>query len=229
MSIRAAHHNRPWVIFDFDGTLADSLELIYQSAAAIGRRYRLASIPTREEFYSLSSREILIGRMSLSALRRWKWARRLRRELYRRCDEIQLFPGITNLLLDLAHSCNLGLLTLEEDRLVHRTMTRNQVTVFSRYFCSIGVFNKARILRKLPRLFGTEPQQIIMVGDEGERDIQPASSLGYSTIAVTWGKDNQETLVAAKPTYVVRSVPELRQSILRACQGLITPRRNNIW
>jgi phosphoglycolate phosphatase-like HAD superfamily hydrolase len=50
----------PWAIFDIDGTLADSLDLIYACATTIGRKQHADYLLTREEFYSLSSRDMLL-------------------------------------------------------------------------------------------------------------------------------------------------------------------------
>jgi phosphoglycolate phosphatase len=206
----AGQDSGPWAIFDFDGTLADSLDLIYSCALTIGRKHRLSYLPTRDEFYSLSSREMLLKRMKLSPLGQWIWSTRLRRELYRRWDEIALFPGIPELLRELAPHCKLGLLTLEEKRLVQRVLKKHGTDVFSHCFLKIGIFEKQRVLRRLPAVLGVDPRRIAVIGDEGERDIQPAASLGYPTIAVTWGKDSAARLASASPTHIVHTVADLQ-------------------
>ena len=203
----------PWAIFDFDGTLADSLDLIHACAVTIGDKHRAKYVPTREEFYSLSSRDMLQQQMGLGILGQWLWSTRVRRELYRRWDEIALFPGIAEMLLELASCCNLALLTLEERRLVRQVLKKHGIAVFSRCFLKVGVFSKGRVLKQLPALLATEPRLIAVIGDEGERDIEPASSLGYPSIAVTWGKDSAARLAHAKPTHIVGTVPELRSCL----------------
>jgi phosphoglycolate phosphatase-like HAD superfamily hydrolase len=151
--------------------------------------------------------------MGLGVLGQWLWSTRLRRELYRRWNEIGLFPGIPELLLELAPHCGVALLTLEKQKMVERILITHGLTVFSRSFLKVGLFSKGRLLKRLPAIVATEPRLSAVVGDKGERDIQPAPSLGYPSMAVSWGKDSVARLASAKPTYIVHTVPELRNCL----------------
>lgn len=65
-----------------------------------------------------------------------------------------------------------------------------------------GVFKKARTLKRVARKCGVEPKRCVYVGDE-VRDMQAAQAAGTQFLGVAWGNDSHQTLQAAGAKVVV--------------------------
>src|SRR5579875_3481595 len=90
------------VIFDFDGTLADSVTWLAEVFPEIAGRYHLKPA-TREELEALRGEDALSVLATLG-VPRWKLpliARHMRRLMARDIDRIALFPGASDLLHEL--------------------------------------------------------------------------------------------------------------------------------
>lgn len=73
---------------------------------------------------------------------------------------------------------------------------------------TLGLENKAAMLGWLVRASGQASRQAVMVGDAAS-DIAAARAAGTRAVAVTWGNDEAQALVAAGPDAVVHEVGSL--------------------
>ncbi len=95
--------------------------------------------------------------------------------------------------------------------------------------------NKEEVVEEaLKRLFGEapiDPKQVYMIGDR-KFDIQGAKALHVESVGVTYGFGGVEELKEAKADYIVRSVEELKEFLLRGVEEAIATqkrRRVGIW
>lgn len=198
------------VIFDFDGTLADSFELFLDVGDQVAERYRFRRFDRAdiEGLRGLGARELL-RRHGVSA---WKLpciARHARQLMGRSLERMPLFPGVEGVLAHLAgRGVTLALVTSNARANVLAVIGPDNAAHFAHVECGVSLFGKAARLRKLLRRTGVPPHEALLVGDE-LRDAAAARRAGIGFGAVTWGYNRAEVLLAECPRELFQSPGEL--------------------
>jgi phosphoglycolate phosphatase-like HAD superfamily hydrolase len=189
------------LIFDFDGTLADSFELVVDVA------YELTGVPRRtlEEVHALRALPLLAAIHRLGAP--WWHIPRLllhtRRNMYTRMDEVKLFPGIST-LLDTLHQDGYRLLIMSSNREqnVRACLRAHNLETYFEGIYQGSVFNKARGLRRILKRNNLQASSVYYIGNEA-LDVYAAHKVGMRSIAVTWSGQNRGLLEASRPDAIV--------------------------
>lgn len=203
------------IIFDFDGTIADSFGFVVDFLVAEAGREPL----TAEEKQALRGRSMAsIGRgLGLSWLRLLRLFFKGRQRMGRVVNQLQPFDGLPGLIEKLhAEGHELFVLTSNTVPNVHKFLHHHNLhTYFLEVYGGIGLFGKASALRRLLREQQLETKNSIYVGDE-VRDVQAAQSIGVRIVAVTWGFARPSDLEALQPTALAADVDDL-MNILEDC------------
>lgn len=203
------------VIFDFDGTLADSLPFFRATFAEVADRHGFRSFAPEEldELRSLSAREI----MARAGVPLWKVpaiATDFRRRMAERIGEIALFPGIEEALRGLqASGVRIAIATSNSEANVRAVLGSELQRTVSHFACGIALFGKARKLRQIIRSVGVQAGDAILVGDE-LRDLEAARSAGIPFAAVSWGYTEPDALRRAGPDRFVTNIEDLAPILL---------------
>lgn len=203
------------VIFDFDGTLADSADWFISMANDVARRFRFRQI-TDDEVAMLrgrSSREV-VAYMRVPA---WKMpfiARHTRRLVSENTSKIPLFPESPDLIRRL-HEAGvvLALVSSNSEANVRKILGPDLAACIDHYACGASMFGKSPKFRKVIRRAGARHGQVLSVGDE-TRDIEAASRAGIDSGAVTWGYARPEILAAHRPTFLFNTMDDIARTIL---------------
>ena len=203
------------VIFDFDGTLADSSGWFFDAMNAAAPRfgYRAIDADELEMLRGLGNREILrrIG------VRPWKLpaiARHMRAEAARGLHRIHLFPGARDSLAALAWAgVRLAIVSSNSEDNV-RTVLGESAALISHFGCGASLFGKAAKFRQVIRHSGIQRSQVIAVGAEA-RDIEAARLAGVASGAVLWGYATRNALARAQPDMMFESFAGLVEGICR--------------
>jgi phosphoglycolate phosphatase len=191
------------VIFDFDGTLADSGGWLARELRPLARRFgfRQASDREIEALRGCDTRRIL-SELGVSS---WKLpfiARHLRRRLAQDAESIPLFPGAKTLLRRLAgQGVVLGVVSSNSAENVRRILGPEAAALIEHYACGASLFGKASKFRKVLRAAGAKACEAACIGDE-TRDIEAAREAGLACGAVAWGYATREILVKGGPTWL---------------------------
>jgi HAD superfamily hydrolase (TIGR01549 family) len=203
------------LIFDFDGTIADSFEVILRisNQLAIEFGYPVAHPDEIETLKNLSSREIV----QRSGISRWKLPfllRRLQRELNQDIGQLQLFPGMKETLLTLQEQGNrLGIVTSNSCDNVNAFLAAQNLTpAFEFVGSGLSLFGKGRIIQRQMRRYQIDAAEVLYVGDE-TRDIEAAHNIGIPVVAVSWGFNSSQILAAAHPDYLIHRPQDLLQIV----------------
>jgi len=198
------------VIFDFDGTLADSAEWFISMTNGAADRFRFRRI-SEEEVAMLrgrSSREV-VAYMGVPAWKMPLIANHMRKRMGRDADQIRLFAGAGDLLRRLqAEGVTLAIVTSNAERNVRRILGPEAAALIPYYECGASIFGKAARFRRVLKRIGVPREAVLCIGDE-TRDIEAAASLGLAAGAVTWGYATAEILRAHGPTHVFHSLDEI--------------------
>ncbi len=207
---------KPWraIVFDFDGTLADSYSRVVNLIPRLAREFRF-KIPAPEEIRELrelSSPQIL-SRLGISW---WKvpillW--RARAMMRSDARPIPLFPGVPRLLRSLdAAEVEWGILTSNHHAVVRRSLELGGAPEPGWLESSSGLSNKAQRLKQMARVLGCAPHEMVMVADE-TRDADAAREAGIAMIGVDWGYSTPESLVRHGVDKLARSRDELSRML----------------
>lgn len=210
---RAGVH--PTLIFDFDGTLADTLAAIVQIINAHADEFRIPPLSEAdvERMRSLSGREML-RHYDISRLRLPKLVRRSQKELHKHIDKVDLFPGIRELVLRLkAEGFRLGILTSNSGANVRKFLRARDLDAFDFIHSETRLFGKKRALRRLLRRRRLRRDEVIYIGDEA-RDIEACRRVPVPVISVSWGFHRRDLLSALLPDYLVDSPAEILAIVL---------------
>ncbi|HSX23756.1 MAG TPA: HAD hydrolase-like protein [Candidatus Saccharimonadales bacterium] len=202
------------IIFDFDGTLADMKSLIMEVGNEIAVRRGWA--PVDEATYQELSRGSIregIKRLGIPLREIPFGLMEGKRKLSRRAHEIELFPGIHELVDSLvAAGHELFVLSTNSRKLIRTVLERHGLLDKMTVLPSSGLFGKASALRRFIRSRRAARETVWLIGDE-LRDIEAAKRARIQCVAVTWGLQHPDTLRAAKPSFVVDTPQQILQII----------------
>ncbi|XCN71506.1 MAG: HAD-IA family hydrolase [Candidatus Electrothrix aestuarii] len=198
------------IIFDFDGTIADSFNsfFVIWNRIAVENGYRVVSAEEIEGFRGKESQDV-VRALKIPFLKLPFVLHRARKEFGKIIPEIPLVAGMKETLFELqAQGIQLGLLTSNASENVQAFFTVHQLDCFDILFASSGLWGKARRIEKIITIHQLEKKQVLYVGDE-TRDIEAARKAGVSIAAVTWGYNNAEVLKNFSPDHLINQPHEL--------------------
>ncbi len=192
------------VVWDFDGTLADSM------AAGLGIFNRLAGElgfkPVEDPALArtMSSREF----MKVHGITLWRLprlVRHFRAAAAAVADQLVLFPGLAEVLEGFRdRGVRLGILSSNREDNIRRCLRANGAEEHFAFVVGYPkLFGKAKALRRILRKEGVDRAEAIYIGDEA-RDVEAARAVGVAVAAVTWGFHEEAILRASGPTHLVR-------------------------
>ena len=202
------------VLFDFDGTLADSLDwflgIFDQVADHFG--YRRLAPGDRERLRGLDTHAIL-RHLDVPAWKLPLIARHLRALAARDIAKIRLFPGVATMLSALnAGGLQMAVVSSNSERNV-RSVLGPAASHVTHYACGANLFGKASKVRSVLRATRADPRATILVGDEA-RDVEAAEATGIDSAAVAWGYADPAFLRSLSPTLFFERVEEIAPALI---------------
>ncbi|WP_338441116.1 HAD-IA family hydrolase [Synechococcus elongatus IITB4] len=208
------------IIFDFDGTLVDSLPTVVEIANAQAPDFGYEPIDARDyaQLRQWSSRAI-VRRAGLSPWQQARLLRRVQRQLGTCLPALKLFPGVAELLVQLrSRSLCLGILSSNSQQNVEAFLQRQGLrSLFSVVQAGTPILSKRRALSRLIYQAGWQPATVMYVGDE-TRDVEAARQVGLIAVAVTWGFNDRRSLAAVRPDWLLETPADLLQAVTRVLQ-----------
>lgn len=199
------------IIFDFDGTIADTVEALVVIANRLAIEFDYPQI-TPEELgllRNLTSREI-IKYSGISVFKIPFLVKKVKGELKKKISELKPISGIKESLFVLKEKdYRLGIITSNSEENVREFLKINNLDdVFEFIYSGVTIFGKTTIINNVLRQKQIKPSEAIYVGDE-TRDIEASQKANIKVIAVTWGFNNEEVLSKQNPDFVIRNPREL--------------------
>jgi phosphoglycolate phosphatase len=202
------------VIFDFDGTLADSFRWFATELNHVARSWRFREVAPEHEAQ--------LRQMSADQIFRWlqvpRWkipwiARDLRRRMMRDIDRIRVFDGVSQVLRQLARSeCRVALASSNAAANIEQVLGPDLCACLDASECGVSLSGKSARLKRLCRQFGVAADATLYIGDE-VRDIVAARRAGTAAGAVTWGYNTEAALLAQRPDLVFRRVDQISSQV----------------
>ncbi len=206
------------VIFDFDGTLANSISLAIRLYNEHATHFKVQEIHeeelpdlrkmVREHGYAktLKSKGVRLSRMPSMVLT-------ITREMRHHMAEVKPYAGIVKALQELkAEGYRLGVLTSNQEHLVREFLETHQYPLFDFIVSEKTLFGKDKALKKIMKKFALDTRGVVYVGDE-PRDILASRKADISVIGVSWGLAGVDGLGKTPPDILVHKPSELVKAI----------------
>ena len=196
-----------YIVFDFDGTIADTFDAIKTIAKKEFGEYDF-------DFDLIKDEDIkgLLKKLNIPLWKLPEMALKVTSKL-RNNKDIKLFPGIIDLLGKLKDNYKLGIISSNsEDNIIDTLKKHNIEDLFEFVYSDSSIFGKHLVLKRMCSKHNIKPLEVIYVGDE-DRDIIAAKKIKIKNIAVTWGFNSKEKLTKEKPDYIVDSPMQIIEII----------------
>lgn len=196
--------NTKIIIFDFDGTLADTLAALLRIINRLAPEFGYPHI-SDEQLTNLKYLSMWEA-VQNSKVALWKLPfllKRVKKEFPKEVQHIQLFPGVVDLLITLKNQgYRLGIVSSNSEANIRSLLEQNQVVHLFDFISSAPTFGKGKEIDKMVRRYNCTKNDAIYVGDE-IRDIHAARSIKIRVIAVSWGFNAPTALIYKQPDLLI--------------------------
>ncbi|MCU0703019.1 MAG: HAD hydrolase-like protein [Fimbriiglobus sp.] len=197
------------VVFDFDGTLADSMMSSVQIFREIGPALGLREMDDLEQARHMPTRQVLKA-VGATFWKMPKIVRAFQAKAAEHAPHLKLHHGVAEALTALhATGIRMGILSSNKEANIRVCLAANGVEhLFGFVVGQPKLFGKARAIRRIRRREGVDRSEFVYVGDES-RDLDAARKAGVSVAAVSWGFHSPELLASMNPTHLLTHPAEL--------------------
>lgn len=199
------------IIFDFDGTLADSMQLMIESYNLAAHTYgckkvepedvaQLRSMHLRDILYLLKIPYLKLPFLLYSTLSFYK----------AKISMVKIFDGVAEMLCSLkVLGYDLYIVSTNNTDTIECFLKEHDLTFFKGvYSCGSNMFGKDTVIKEIMKKEGVDFANAFYIGDE-LRDIDAGHQVGMKVIAVSWGYNSRAMLASRKPDAIVDSPREL--------------------
>ena len=202
------------LIFDFDGTIADTLPHIIAIVNDYVKEYGINKIAEKDL-------ERLKGKTPWQIMKEYKIPLykvpfivvKVQSLLYKKMNKVKIFPGIKSILKSLKKkNMPIGILSSNSKKNVMAFLKKNNMNMFDFIHSENNLFGKNKALRNILKRYKIKKEDVIYIGDE-VRDIQACKKAKIPIISVSWGFNTFNLLKRYKPDYIIRKPKELLRII----------------
>jgi phosphoglycolate phosphatase len=202
------------VIFDFDGTLANSFPWVLNILDELAAKYKVknydrSSLPIMRNY---PPRKIMkMHRVSI-----WKLPGMLkftRGKMRKTAHSIERFDGVDRLLTSLtAKNIKLAIVTTNTREVVEQVLGKELFNLIHYFEGGISLFGKSKALKKVLRNSGIRNSDTLAIGDE-IRDLDAALKVRIPFGAVSWGFSTLEAFMGRSPQYTFTHLDQINDLI----------------
>ena len=198
------------VLFDFDGTLADTGHIMFKAYEKLGDKYELPAVNHDEidQIRALSIRD----RFKKAGVPIFKMPAILRETKQVYADHINTakpFPGSAELLKSIKdRGLLLSIISSNTEKNIISFLTAHKLDYFDHIRTTSSLFGKHRAIKGFLNELRLKPEEAIYIGDE-LRDIIACKKVPIRVVAVTWGYDHITLLKDAKPDFLAEKPDDI--------------------
>ena len=204
-------NNSDYIILDFDGTIADTLDLGIEIFNRIAPEYNYLPVgPEERELFRTKKPQELFEVYGISRLKLLTLMLRVRKEMRRHVSETKPFTGMDAALREISNSgYGMGILTSNSVENVRKFLgINNLTTLFDFIYSGRSFLGKEKVIRKLLIHEKLSKGRVVYVGDE-TRDIEASRAAGIPVIAVSWGLNSRDLLASLVPDQIADKPEDL--------------------
>jgi len=205
------------LLFDFDGTLADSFPFFRAVFNQLAARHRFKALTPQdiEHLRHLDARQV----MRHVGLPMWRLpfvAAHFRKLMATSTHDIRLFDAVDESLQTLrAAGLQLAVVTSNAPATVQRLLGAERSRWIERVDGGSSIFGKQSRIRRVMQQMGATPARTLYVGDQVS-DLESARRAGVAFGAVAWGYAPIAAFTPHAPEHVFLDMPDMVRQVLAA-------------
>ncbi|KFA92562.1 HAD hydrolase-like protein [Archangium violaceum] len=205
------------VVFDFDGTIANSKSALLGVYNQVAEKHRFK--PMAEEDIPVLSRLSIPERCSKMGVPLYKVPSlmvEVARSYRNVVDSVRAFDGMLSVLQTLhRHGLTVGIISSNATENIQRFLAKNGMeSVVRRVHCSSNLFGKDKVISRYLKTYGLTSEQVVYVGDE-ERDVVACKKTKLRVLSVSWGLDSLDVLTRVNPDSIAHQPTDILQWVAR--------------
>lgn len=193
------------LVFDFDGTIADTLGETRRILNQIGPDYGIRHIEEHElERLRHMSLKQLVDHLEIPKRKLPALLSRGTGLMRGNITRLKLIDGMPEVLLELRkHVQRFGVLTSNATANVDLFLRTHGLREQFDFISSTSkLTGKSKHLKAILKTFSLRAEELLYIGDE-LRDVKASQKAGIPIAAVTWGFNSRESLAAEAPDYLI--------------------------
>jgi len=194
------------LIFDFDGTIADSEKLITEIVNELASEHSFRKVEKKDikNLKEMSVRQVA----RYLGVGLWRVPKLLllgRSIMARRVGKLKAFPGIKQALARLKKSgYKLAIASTNTKPVIEKFLHEHQISDFDFIENQSTLFSKAKTIRSLLKKNNIDAKSAVYIGDE-IRDVEAAREAGVDVACVAWGFNSAAALQKQKPNLFIKT------------------------
>jgi phosphoglycolate phosphatase len=201
------------VIFDFDGTIADSFHIFIETLEEVLKLPQPLTPAEIEDLRGSSTRGIL-QKLGVKKRQMPSLVIKGRRGIADKMDRVDIFDGMPEAIAQLAkENYQLFIVSTNNNDLISGFLHRYRLEGnIASVYAGTSIFGKAKRLSTLLKKEELLAGQCIYIGDE-TRDIEAAREVNMKCVAVEWGYSSRSALKSYNPYILVATPANLVKAI----------------
>ncbi len=200
----------PIIIFDFDGTIADTHHYIVEISNRMAEEFSYDKIDFKElENLKDKTAAEMIEFLKIPLLKVPSILAKGKKEFNKNLHTVKPIPGIVEALHQLKNApIKMGIFSSNTKENVTQFLNHHGLNIFDFIHTTSKIWSKNTSIEKFIDDHNYKREHIIYIGDE-TRDIAAAKKLGVKVAAVCWGYNSTKTLKEHHPDYLIHQPQEL--------------------
>ena len=202
--------NERVLIFDFDGTIADTHFYLCSISNQLSSEFMFEKIKWDEInlLKDKSAREV-ITHLKIPVFKIPAIVAKGKQEFGKNIDGLKPFHGLRDVLCQLKEkSVRIGILSSNSSNNITQFLNNHDLNIFDFVYTTTKIWTKNTSLKKMIQDHQLSKGRIIYVGDE-IRDIHAAKKIGVKVAAVAWGYNSILALKQHNPDFLICHPSEL--------------------
>ncbi len=199
------------ILFDYDGVLVDSIEIFSEAVNVAGRELNQPVSFVADDLRRIKHMSIreIVAVAGIDPVLSQAFVDGIDRELYRRFDDMPLFPEIDNVVRQLRKLGTVGIVSATSRAVITKVMQKHALLEnFAHITGGDMPGTKAEKIIRIVQKYGSPETRTCMIGDTVS-DLEQGRAAGVRTIAVSWGWHSIEKLRKYEPDYEAYQPKEL--------------------
>ena len=189
MSLRGKFHSKKVVIFDFDGTICDSLDAIIEELFLVAPK-KCRDLYSKEDVkYKIRHESFarMIEEFDISKLRTFFMVLKIQHRMGKYIEELNVFDGMVDVLKKLSCDFELCVLSANSRGNIEKFLKKNGIFEFFTHFeCRTSLLDKSKSISKFLKKNDFDVSDCVYVGDEVS-DLKACNKVGLDMITVGFG------------------------------------------
>ena len=214
MTTKYKKENTKLLIFDFDGVIANGLDIIFSAYKQIAEKYELKKLKNAEELVDIASDDIFttIKKLNIPKIKIPFILKEFSHLMKDKHDQIHIYKGIPEVIKELSKHHTLTIISSNHSNIIKDTLDHQKLNeYFHKIIGAEFSFHKTKKIEHCMKHFKATPQTTVFISDT-VADIIEAKKAKVKTIATTWGYHTwKESDI--KPDHFVNKPKELIKAI----------------